>query len=247
MRNKNNRANIIPLFVIFFFMASPFLFSCGGHENGTSSTTLVSIAVTPTNPGIALKTTEQFKATGTYSDNSTKDITASVIWGSSATSVATISNTINSSGLATPVAAGTATITATSGSISGSTTLTVSSATLVSIAVTPTNPGIALKTTEQFTATGTFSDQSTQDITASVIWGSSATSVATISNTTGSFGLVTPVAAGTATITATSGSISGSTALTVSSATLVSIAVTPTNPGIALKTTEQFTATGTFS
>src|SRR5208283_3696117 len=127
-------------------------------------------------------------------------------------------------------------------------TLTFSSATLVSIAVTSTYPGIALGTTEQFRATGTFSDNSTQDITASVTWSSSATSVATISNAAGSNGQVTPVAAGTATITATSGSISGSatltgsTTLTVSSATLVSIAVTPATSVIALKTTEQLTA-----
>src|SRR5208337_3958577 len=127
-----------------------------------------SIAVTPTNPGIAPKTTEQFTATGTFSDNSTQDITTSVTWSSSNASVATISNAAGSNGQVTSVAAGTATITAASGLISGTTTLTVSSATLLSIAVTPANPGIALKTNEQFTATGTFSDNSTQDITASV-------------------------------------------------------------------------------
>src|SRR5208337_3216533 len=174
-----------------------------------------SIAVTPANPSNALATTEQFTATGTFSDNSTQDITASVTWSSSNASVATISNAAGSNGQVTPVAAGNTTITAASGSISGSTTLTVSSATLVSIAVTPANSGIALKTTEQFRATGTFSDNSTQDITASVTWSSSNASVATISNAAGSKGQVTSVATGNTTITATLGSISGSTTLTV--------------------------------
>ena len=114
-----------------------------------------------------------------------------------------------------PVAAGTTTITATSGNISGSTTLTVTPATLVSITVTPANPSIVLGTTEQFTATGTYSDNSTQDMTTSVTWSSSAGSVATISNAAGSNGKATSVAAGTTTITATSGNISGSTTLTV--------------------------------
>ena len=54
-----------------------------------------------------------------------------------------------------------------------------------------------------------------QDITTSVTWSSSDTTVATISNTAGSNGLVTSLATGTTTITALSGSISGSTLLTV--------------------------------
>ncbi len=209
--------------------------------------TLVSIAVTPANPSIASGTKEQFTATGTFSDNTTQDLTQSVTWSSSAASVATISSAAGSNGLATSVAAGSTTIKASSGSISGSTTLTVTSATLVSIAVTPTNPSIVKGTTRQFTAMGTYSDNTTQDLTAAVTWNSSNAAVAAISNTVGSKGLATSVAAGSTMITAISGSISGSTTLTVTSATLVSITVTPINPSIALGTTQQFTATGTYS
>jgi trimeric autotransporter adhesin len=209
--------------------------------------TLVSIAVTPTNPSIVNGTTRQFTATGTYSDNTTQDLTTALTWGSLTGGVATISNAAGSKGLATSVAAGSTTITATSGSISGSTTLTVTPATLVSISVTPTNPSIALGTTRQFTATGTYSDNTTQNLTTAVTWGSLTGGVATISNAAGSNGLATPAAAGSTTITATSGSISGSTTLTVTAATLVSIAVTPTNPSIVDGTTRQFTATGTYS
>ena len=54
----------------------------------------------------------------------------------------------------------------------GSTVLTVTAATLVSIAVTPANPSIAKGTTQQFTATGTYSDSSTANITSSVTWSS---------------------------------------------------------------------------
>ena len=89
--------------------------------------------------------------------------------------------------------------------------LTVTAATLQSIAVTPANPSIAKGATQQFTATGTFSDNSTQNLTGQVTWASATTAVATI--TAG--GLATGVAAGTSTISATLGAVSGSTVLTV--------------------------------
>ena len=90
----------------------------GGSSSSSSGTTptvtLFSIAVTPANPSIAQSTTETFIATGTYSDNSKQNITASVTWSSSVASVATITN-----GKATAIAPGQTTITATSGSVSG--------------------------------------------------------------------------------------------------------------------------------
>src|SRR5208283_2109984 len=94
-----------------------------------------------------------------------------------------------------------------------------SAPTLVSVAVTPANPSIAAGTQQQFTATGTYSDGSKQNLTSSATWTSSATSVATIS----SGGLATGVAPGSTTIQATSGSINGSTGLTVTAPKLVSI------------------------
>jgi hypothetical protein len=187
---------------------------CGGVTGSEAALKkLVSIAVTPTNPSIVLGTTEQFTATGTYSDNSTRNLMTLVTWSSSAKSVATISNAGRSKGKATPVAVGTTTITAKSGRISGSTVLSVTA--LESIAVYPTNPSVTLGTTEQFTAIGTYSDNSTQDMTTSVTWRSSTSSVATISNAVGTKGKATSVAAGKTTIMAMATSISGSTILTV--------------------------------
>ncbi len=221
---------------------SPALASCGsngGAGTNNAGATLTSLAVTPANPSIARGTTKQFTVTGTYSDNTTRDVTSSVTWSSSDATKATI----NTAGLATGQNVGSATITATSGSISGVTTLTVTSATLVSIAITPTNSSVAKGTAQQFTATGTFSDNSVQDLTTQVAWTSSDTIKATVTNA----GLATGTGIGSSTITAASGGISGSTTLTVTSATLVSISVTPTNPSITLGTAQQFTATGTYT
>jgi len=119
--------------LFFFILISLLVISfsgCGGGGGGSTSTpavTLASIAVTPANPGILSGTvaTEQFTATGTYSDSTTNNLTTSVTWSSSNTDVATISNTSGSNGLATLLTAGQTTITASSGSITGSTLLTV--------------------------------------------------------------------------------------------------------------------------
>ena len=84
--------------------------------------TLQSIAVTPSNPVIAPGATQQFTATGTYSDNSTQILTNQVTWGSSITGTATITGI----GLATAdQSTGTSTISATLNGKTGSTVLTV--------------------------------------------------------------------------------------------------------------------------
>lgn len=297
------------------------LAACGGTTNSSSNTpTLVSIAVTPANLSIAKGTTQQFMATGTYSDSSTQDLTSTATWSSTSTNVATI----NATGLASGVVAGSTTITAMSGSISGSTTLTVTpvfvptgsltsardgatatllnngmvlivggcneavptfcanllasaelynpatgtfsttgnlntareaaTATLlnngmvlvadgciaeaatacagplasaelyapatltppnlVSISVTPVAPTLSAGGTQKFVATGTFSDNSTEQL-ASVTWSSSSTAVAQISNDATNSGTAIAIAAGTTTITATDGTVSGTATLTV--------------------------------
>lgn len=199
---------------------------------------LISIDVEPKAVSIALGTTQQFTAVGTFDDGSTQ-LLPSLTWTSSAPGTATVS----ASGLATSVGTGSTTISALSGSVTGTASLSVDGATLVSIAVTPANSSMAVGTTKQFTATGTFSDASTQDLTLSVLWGSSTPATATINNQ----GAATSLATGTTTISATLGAISGSTGLTVSTAKLVSISILPSNPRIEKGTSLKFTAVGTFS
>src|SRR5262249_32166178 len=150
---------------------------------------LTSIDVAPASQTIAKSSTQQFTATGHYEDSSTATITGSVTWNSDTTAVATI----NASGLASGVGVGTAGITATLRSVTSNTaTLTVTN-NLVSIAVTPASPSITAGATQQFTATGTYQDTSTANITGSVTWNSATPSVATINSS----GLATGVAAGT--------------------------------------------------
>ncbi len=187
-----------------------------GSSGGVGA--LVSITVTPTNPSIAPGTMQQFTATGNYSDNTKRNLTTSASWGSSSTSVAAISNSAGFNGQASSLATGSTTITASFENITGSTTLTVTSAKLASLSVMPVDPSVTAGSTEQFSATGTFSDSTTQVVTSVVTWSSSSTSVATISNIPGSNGLASALTIGSSLITALSGSVSNSTTLTVAAA-----------------------------
>ena len=214
----------------------------GGFAPGIDRNTdvvLVSITITPANPALILGTLTQFTAIGTFSDQSTKDITASVAWSSSNQNVASI----NGGGLAAALALGSLSISATSDSITGSTSVSVQSPTLISVAIVPADGTIAATTTLQFHALGNYSDGSVQNVTRQVTWASSNTAVAQILNTGDSKG----EAAGSSTITATLGSIAGSTTLNVTNATIVSITVMPPSQTIAVGTTLDFTASGRFS
>ena len=215
---------------------------CGGGGSSTPPpVVLQSIVVTPAAQSLANPGTLQFTATGSYSDGTTKNLTSSATWSSSAPAA-----TISVGGLATSASTGPTMIKASSGGITGSTTLTVLAPVLTSIVISPSIVSIAATTTTAFTATGNYADGSTKNITANVTWNSSNTAAATINNTVPQ-GIAKGLAAGTTTITATSGTItSNSATLTVTSATLVSIAVTPASMSIPLGVLQQFTATGTF-
>jgi hypothetical protein len=180
---------------------------------GCSTPSLRQMTVTPT-PGTEVLTsagqTVQYNAIGSYQQGkhppTTQNITSSVTWSSSNTSVATIDST----GIVTAVGSGTATITATgtgqNGLLSASSNVTVSltspapARALSSMIVIPTNQTIgSIGETVQYLAIGTFNSAPlTQDLTSQVAWHSSVVSVARIDST----GLATGVSSGTTTITA---------------------------------------------
>jgi len=182
---------------------------CGQFFKGPHD--LTGISISPNGNTIQTGSTQQFSATGTfqYYNGPTGDVTGQTAWSSSDPQIATI----DASGLATGVAYGTVTIKGTCECYSQKVTLTVGTqnVSLSSIAITPADKTIIAGNTQQFTATGTYSNSTTSDISSSVTWTSSDTSVATIN----SRGQATAVSAGTTTVTASSGGISGTTTLTV--------------------------------
>ena len=197
--------------------------ACGsGHSPAnpaSSPVMLLSISVNPSTGAIPLGGMLQLSAIGTFSDKSAKDISNSVVWASSAPTVAAVTP----SGQVNGEAQGGATVTAAQGSVSGSASVSILPAMLVSLTVSADNPSIPVGQSTQVRARGTFTDNSSRDATTLVTWFSSPTSVATIN----SAGLATGVAVGSTTIKATSGSINGSTGLTVTAVPNFTISASP--------------------
>lgn len=177
-------------------------------------TALVSIAVTPATASILVGAKQAYVATGTYADGSIGNISATAVWTSSDITKASILP----GGVATGLGAGVSTMTATLATKSGTAQLTVAAIpTLVSISVTQANPSAAIGATQQFTATGTYTDASTANLNNSVTWSSSNLVVATIGNTAPK-GLASALTTGVTVITATQAAISNSTNFTVTAA-----------------------------
>src|SRR5262249_3242374 len=162
--------------------------------------TLRSLTIAPTNPMVAAGLSLPLTATGHFSDNSTQDLTASVVWESSDLSVATIITGSDGAGTLTGQTQGNCTITATLGMVTINVPLQVSAAVLKSIDVSPSPAAFAIGTQLQASATGHFSDGSKQDLTTQVTWSSGDDNTATVSNASGSEGLVSSVAPGSTTL-----------------------------------------------
>ncbi len=236
------RYSAIPIFLIFIALLLLSTANCGGPSsvgNGGQSETLQQISIAPQNPTLAKGADLQLTAKATYSDGKTQDVTQSVSW---KTSNATIV-TVGSNGALTAISVGSAQVSASYQGLSTTDAVTIGPATLVSIAVSPSSSSLPVGASEQLIATGTFTDQSTQDLTQSANWSSSVSSAATVNST----GLATAKATGNTTITATVGNTSGSASVAATPAALVSLTVTPASSSLPLGDSEQLTATGTFT
>ena len=192
----------------------------GVHGNGSILTVvkpdsvLTSITVTPVTASVPAGNTVQFTVVG-FDQFDTPMTGITFLWASSRPSVATV-NSLNGEGLntgiATGVAAGSATITV---SANGKTappvhlTVTPAPPVLTTIAISPTNALIDVGSTQTFTVTG-FDQFGAPISLPTVVW-ECESSVATISNT----GVATAVSAGSTQITATAGGVNGHVFLTV--------------------------------
>jgi uncharacterized protein YjdB len=213
-----------------------------------TAATLSSIQVTPFTASSAVGQPVYFRAVAIYSDGTKGDITSVATWQSSDSTIAQVSNAYWwSRGRTTTLATGTASISASYGGMTGSASLTVTSATLQRIQITPFNPTLPAGFGIQLQATGVYSDGTTTDLTAFATWQTSDGTVAAVSNVWPSWGRLQPLSTGPATISATFQGVTGSDLVTVSSATLTSIAIAPNPANVAVQTSLALTATGTFS
>src|SRR5262249_54065766 len=121
----------------------------GSTTLNVTNATIVSITVMPPSATLAVGTTLGYGAVGRFSDGSFQNITDDVTFSSDNTPVATIDNNTD---IATAVSPGTANISATFNAVIGSAPLTVTSATISSISVTPATAELAPNTFVDLTA-----------------------------------------------------------------------------------------------
>lgn len=117
---------------------------------------------------------------------------------------------------------------------------------ITALQVAPSNATVAPGVTQQYTATATYANNTTADVTSSVTWSTSQPGTATISST----GLLTGVALGTAIVQAQSGNVTASTNVTVTTKQISSLSIVPLTQTLSLSagpTTVQFTATATYT
>ena len=159
-------------------------------------------------------------ATGTFADGHSADVSGAVTWTSSAPAVADIGA---ATGLADALTLGTTTLTATSGGTSGTLQLTTVAATIQSIVIAPVTLQTGVGITRHFVATGTFSDGSVADVTASATWGTQAAGIASLSN-----GAASGLALGSTGATATIGTVSAGATVSVTTNTWTAAPAMPT-------------------
>ncbi len=184
-----------------------------------SAAALVALAIGDAAPGAIPKGLDHpLTARGTFTDATQADVTAQVAWASSSAATATVA-----AGVVHGVAPGAATITASMGAISATHAVTVSSATIQQLSIAPGDFAIALGRDQTLVATGTFSDGTTSDVTASATWTATGTA-ATVAT-----GLVHAAAQGTSTITATLDTASDAVVATVGPAVADHLQIVPGN------------------
>ena len=192
---------------------------------------LQSITVSPANPTILSQSSRSFQAAGLYSDGSTADITSQVVWTSANADLVTIT----AGGTAKTVVPGTTSISASLQGLSGSSNLKVTGGNLTGIVLSPANFRLVKDTSAPMTATGSFSNGSSRDITGVVDWSVTNAAIATVTAPGGNQALLNAMAvtapATPTKVSAKSGLVTAAAALTVTAPQLQSLAIAPSRPG----------------
>src|ERR1700694_5414041 len=188
-----------------------FLISCGG--GGTypaQNPTLQSIALSPQNGAVAVGLTQQYTATGTYSDGSSRMLSASTLtWSTSDAAVAAV----NSAGLVTTLKQGTVTISAATGAVSNTAPLQIGPPIPTALNIVPANSSVVIGATipTRLSAILTYSDNTSKDISGAATWSVSNPFTASVDSSGG----VTALRTGYATISAASGTFKATSAFVV--------------------------------
>ncbi len=201
---------------------------------------VTTVTVSPASASVAVGATSGLQAT-VNDQNGNAMPGQTVTWSSNNTAAATV----NSTGVVTGIAAGSATITATNSGVSGTSAITVTAGpppppVVTTVTVAPTSASVVAGATTTLVAT--VKDQNGNVMTGqTVTWSTDNATAATVNSS----GVVTGVAAGSATITATSSGKAGTSSVTVTavSPVVTTVTVAPTSASIVAGATTTLQAT----
>ena len=207
---------------------------------------LLAIELKATQSTLAKGTRERFTAIGVYSDGTREDVSSLVTWTSTDPTVAALVDVPGSYGLVEAHTHGTTDIIAERNGIAGSASLSVSDASLIRLDLTPSLLTLARGTSQPLSAVGTFSDETTQDLTTSAVWSSGAPAVASFTHPDVPNDVVAH-ASGMANVFATVLGVTATVLVTVTDANLLALELTPPLATLAAGTSKTFVAVGRFS
>lgn len=191
-------------------------------------------------PPIPAGVVQQLAVTGMFSDGSTSDVTAQAAWSTGDPLAVDVSPT----GIVRAVAIGSATISATVDGHAANREVTVSDATITTIAIAPGAATTLVAGRERgYSATGTFSDGSVLELTELVTWASDDPAVASVV----AGGVVRGRTQGTATISAAFATGYGALQLQVTPPVVESLAIATGDVELPRAFAERVVAIGTYS
>src|SRR5579871_5092694 len=185
-----------------------------GQTSGVAQVTVTKaklggIDIIPADWSVPLGLAFSYEAVGFYNDGSSINLTRDVTWASTDVKVVAVSNAFGSSGAATTVGTGQATVSATFAGVTKNSSLTVGPPALKSIDVAPPNASLVVGAKQSMTATARYTDGSTMDITQSCDWMTLDNTIATITNA----GQLSCIAVGATNISASYMNVQGTTSV----------------------------------
>lgn len=178
------------------------------------------LVLTPSEVVLAETQSVVVTATSRLTNGEERDVTDLVTWATEDGTVATVSD-----GVVTGIAAGSTSIVAILDALNASATVVVESAPITNLALDTTDDGLNAGLIATFTATGTFADNTTEDVTSQLVWSTS--NVAVARSIPSAPGRIRTLAEGVVLVTATDPAtgISASTNLSIGPVRLITVSL----------------------
>jgi len=209
-----------------------------------TNASLTSLEISPGSLQLAAGTNVEVNLIGHYSDGSIQNVEAQANWTITDSAIANFPNPASTGSVQIiGLAAGSTQLTASLGGSNAQIDITVSAATLTQIVLSPDAPNLPLGTQLGLSATGLYSDGSSQNISNQVSWNSTDDGILTIDAS----GVVEPLATGNSTISANLAGVTTNTLVTVNNAVLTSIEIAATTTILSLGRQQTLLALGHYS